>query len=410
MLTVPAACQTRTPAPTDAGPSEPSPAASLLPAPLASGLELGLHDGGAHDAEPDAAPPAPEWAREDRGLPSDAHELLDPSLLALASRFRWADVALPPRLPEADAEALERARERATFDLAIELGVAGRMRVVFASPHFVVPEGTELRARTDFLGHALVWPGQARYAIIQAGALRAVLNERRADVQPLTLAKPATIGAGKLLGFATEKSRFTTPFGKLDLEQARVPGSGGGGALLCRMLVEVAGLDPEAVACASDLVPVRAEYTWLSGGRFLFETSSIARGSAAGTDVLRVPPIGAEHRVGELPEPASPHLVERGELRAFRKKPLPPPEPRDAAAPKEGLLAVNGGDFLSYLIVDAVPVVRLRPRGGEVLIDLVPGTYSVAARDFLGDEVHPPAVVTVPARVVVNEGPKPEEQ
>ena len=92
----------------------------------------------------------------------------------------------------------------------------------------------------------------------------------------------------------------------------------------------------------------------------------------------------------------------------MRNKPLASAEARDAGAPKEGLLAVNGGDLTSYVLVDGVPVVHLAPRSSDVLLDLLPGTYSVQARDFLATEVGVSSLVTVPARFVVSEAPKSE--
>ncbi|HVR19199.1 MAG TPA: hypothetical protein VMS65_05880, partial [Polyangiaceae bacterium] len=123
---------------------------------------------------------------------------------------------------------------------------------------------------------------------------------------------------------------------------------------------------------------------------------------------LAFPPRDAEHRVGELPEPPRALFVGRDELRSLRNKAVLSADARDAGAPKEGLRAVNGGDHSSYLLVDGIPLARLGPRSGDVLLDLVPGSYVVQARDFLATEVIVPGVLSVPGRFVVSEAPKSE--
>jgi hypothetical protein len=160
--------------------------------------------------------------------------------------------------------------------------------------------------------------------------------------------------------------------------------------------------------CAAELVPVRAEYAWASTGRLLFEVTSVQRAAALTPEVLAFPPRDAEHRVGELPESTRAVLVGRSELRSVRNKPVGAGDGRDAGAPKEGLLTVNGGDLTGYVLVDGVPVVHLRPRSSDVLLDLISGSYSLQSRDFLATEITVPAVVSVPARFVVSEAPKSE--
>jgi len=404
-------CDNRTVPSTDAGPTEPSPNASILPAPLATGLEqaqVGPRDAAVLDADADAEPVVPEWEREDRAPSDELSEPSDLSGLVLGARFRWPDVAPPARLPESNGEGLQRIADKTRFDATVELGATGRMRFVLASGSFVLPEDTELRARSEGLGHLVVWPNQRLYSVVQPGALRAVLNERRADTEPLTRAKATASGEGQALGFSTEKSRFTTSFGHLDLEQARVAASGAGGALLCRFVLEIAGIHPDAPACDTDLVPVRAEYGWASNGRLIFEVTSVQRTTALTPELLAVPPRDAQHRVGELPDAARSLLVGRSELRGIRNKALPIPEARDARAPKEGLLTVNSGDLAGYVLVDGVPVAHVGPRSSDVLLDLVPGSYSLQARNFLATEVTMPSVVSVPARFVLSEAPKSE--
>jgi hypothetical protein len=404
-----AACESR-PVPSDAGPSEPSPNASILPAPLATGPDpaRATADAGPLDAGLDAETTPPTAAREDEALPVDAEELHDVSGIALRARFRWPDVALPGRLPEANADALERARAAATFDLEVAVAAAGRLRVTLAASRFVLAAGSELRARIERYGHALAWPDRSRYVVVQAGALRTVLNERRADVVPLAHLTGTPRGTAQALGYPTERLQFVTPLGKIALEQAQVTSAGLGGALLCRFLVELGGVHPDSAACRAELVPVRAEYSWSEGGAIVFEASTLERVSAFDPSALRMPPESSEHRIGELPLPPSALLLERPQLRAFRLRPAAVRPGKDA--PKEGLLLVNGDDLLRYALLDGVPVARLEPHGSGLFLDVVAGTYAVAARTFLGDEQVPPTAATAPGRLATGETPRPEAQ
>jgi len=396
--------------PADAGPSEPSPNASILPAPLATGpdTQRATPDAGPTDGGLDAEAPPPAPAREDEALPTDVEELNDPSGLTLRARFRWPDVGPPGRLPEANVDAVERARAASSFDLDIVAGAAGRLRVALATSRFVLASGSEFRARSDRYGHVLLWPDRNRYVVIQAGALHAVLNERRADVVPLAHIAGTSRGAAQALGYPTERLHFATSLGKVTLEQAKVAGAGLGGALLCRFVLELGGVHPDSPACGPELVPVRAEYAWSEGGAVVFETTSLERTAVVDQSTLRTPPVGAEHRIGELPLPPTALLLERPQLRAFRVRPAAVRPGKDA--PKDGLLLVNGDDLLRYALVDGVPVARLEPHGTGLLLDLVAGTYAVGARSFLGDEVTPSATVTVPGRVVTGEAPRAEAQ
>lgn len=402
-----AGCESH-PVPTDAGPSEPSPNASILPAPLATGpdptrsaADAGPSDGGL-DAE--VTPPTP--AREDEALPVDGEDLHDTSGVTLRARFRWPDVAATGRLPETNVEALERTRALSTFDLDVSLAAIGRLRITLAASRFVLAANSEFRARSDRFGHVLAWPDGRRYVVIQPGALRTVLNERRTDVVPLAHVTGASRGTSQALGYPTERVQLVSSLGKTVLEQAHIPAAGLGGALLCRFLVELAGVHPDTAVCRAELTPVRAEYNWTEAGSIVFETSTLERTSSLETAALRVPPDNAEHRIGELPVPPSALLLERPQLRSLRLRPAPVRASKDA--PKEGLLLVNGDDLFRYALLDGVPVGRLEPRGSGLLLDLLAGTYVVAARTFLGDELVAGTATTVPGRLVIGETPRPE--
>ncbi len=408
-LLLASACRNESKEPGRAGPIEPSPNASILPAPLASGDLEGKNDspdaGGTRDAGSDAGAIVAVSTRDDRPLEDDG-ELKEASGLSLRARWRWLDVTLPSRLPEANPDGVERARNQVEFAFEIELASAGRMRLGLDADSFVLPRGTELRARVELLGHALVWPDHAHYTVIPEGALRAALNERRADVVPLTHSKPLTLAAGELLGVPTERMQVVTPLGKLELDQARIAGSAYAGTPLCRFLLELSGADPQMSACASDLVPLRAEYTWAEGGRAAFDVVKWSRSSTLEPSGLTVPPTHAEFTRSQLPAAGGGLLLQAAELARFRLRPVPRSESREKREPpavKEGLLVVNRGELAAYLLVDGVPVLRAAPRSEDAALPLLPGTYSVQARDFLGSVNVPQSMISVPARVVLSD-------
>jgi len=406
----------RSPSTRDAGLTEPSPNASILPAPLASGADppgIGKPpDAGKPIADAgtsDAAPPEPRSLREDQALPSEVPR--ETSGLTLIARFRWPDVPPAMRSPELNADGLQHLRDAVAFDLVIDL-VGARMRLAFASRAFTVPPGAELHARDDLYGHALLWPNRTTYTVLSPGALRSMLSEQRADVVPLVRAKVGPLPDGSLLGLATEREELSTPTGKLELEQARAnnpqPANSAwpSGASLCHLLVELAGASPALATCRADLVPLRAAYSWPGGGHFAFEVSRITRHSDLNPSLFAMPPAGAEFRQSELPPPPPTALLSDSELGELRLRPAARSERPDPGAPKAGLLAANHSESLRYISVDGVPAARLPPGSEQLLLGLRPGKYLIAARDFFGTEDQAAKVVEVPARFSLGDEPE----
>jgi hypothetical protein len=99
-------------------------------------------------------------------------------------------------------------------------------------------------------------------------------------------------------------------------------------------------------------------------------------------------------------------LADRAQLRALRLRPAATRPAKDA--PKDGLLLSNTDDLVRYALVDGLPAARLEAKSPPLLLDLVTGSYALSTRTFLGDEVTPPSVVTVPGRFVAAEAPHPE--
>ena len=404
----------------DAGLTEPSPNASILPAPLASDVpggakangEDGEHRDAGHppaDAGPDAPPPEPRALREDQALPNEIpHET---SGFSLSARLRWLDVPSAPRVAEQNPDGVQRARDAGGFDLVVDLA-GGRMRFAFASRAFTLPAGTELHARDDLYGHALLWPNRTTYTVLAPGSLRSVLSQQRADVVPLVRPRFTALSGGSLFGFSTERVELSTPTGKLELEQARAPSPlpstaiWGSGASLCQLLIELVGASPVSSACRADLVPVRAIYTWPNGQHFAFEVLRLTRRSDFNPIALSVPPAGAEFRRSELPPPPPVGMLTDNELSEFRIRAAARTDRVDPSAPKFGLLLANHSDSLRYFSIDGAPVARLLPGVEQTLLGLRAGKYQVSARDFFDGEEAVVKTVEVPARFSLGDDPE----
>lgn len=407
-----AACPSREREAPHTDPAEPSPNASIMPAPLASGAEPG-RDASAPDAGrgglpvgplgrfllPEAGPPAPTLMPSDKPLPRDTLTAKDSTGATLAGLFRWVDVPAPASVPELDKEGLKAAREKTSLKVTIDLASAGRMRLGFEGVAFPVAPGSALRARLDRWGNLLVWPNQQSYRILPPGSLRAVFAERRADLTPLVNAAIKSLGKATSLGIPTERVTLTTQTGTLTLEQGHLAAAGPSGALLCRVLVELVAADPSTSACSPELTPLRAELAWPDRGRIIFEVLSVTRRQDLPIGELYTPPADAELARDGMPPETTGVFLTREELAAFRSRDASSAEPSPAGAPGEGLLAVNYTDTLRYLLLDGVAVAWLKPHGQQYVIGPRPGTYVVSWRDFLGAQVEPPATMALPARV-----------
>jgi hypothetical protein len=390
---------------------EKSPNASLQPAKLTAQRELLSTerpeastasedaDAGARvGTSPDAGPPRP-W-REDEPLPDDALGARETAGATLSAQFVWFDVPGPPPVPELDPIALRNLAQRTALKVGIDLLLAGRMRVAFASAGFPVPERTELRSRRDALGHVLLWPDGESYRVLPPGTLLALLGEGRADRMALVAAQPQTQSNGSWLKLTTVRSRLTGPLAELLLEQSEIAGISSGGELLCRMLVELAGIQPAAAGCEPELVPVRAEYQWRQGGRFGFQVLSITRRYDMALDRLLVPPTGCVFRPHEYPRRSAAQTVGEELLRRLRSKDAPAPSGVRPGAPAQGLVASNHSPLLLALLVDGIPVAWIPPSAEVALPSLRTGRYAVAWRDFWGTRTHSLGVLQLPGHAV----------
>jgi hypothetical protein len=390
---------------------EKSPNASLQPAKLTAQRELlsaerldastGHEDADAGvrvGSSAAAGPPRP-W-REDEPLPDDTLGPRETAGATLSAQFVWFDVPGPPSVPELDPVAAKSLAQRTTLKVEVDLLLAGRMRVAFASGGFPFPELTELRARRDAYGHVLLWPDGKSYRVLPPGTLRALLGEGRADRMALLAAQPQTVGGGSWLKLTTVRSRLVGPLAELALEQSEIMGLSSGGELLCRLLVELAGIQPAAAGCESGLIPVRAEYQWRQGGRFAFQVLSITRRHDIALGQLQVPPTGCVFRPREYPRRSTAQTLSDEQLRHLRSKDAPSPGSARPAVPTQGLVAANHTPLLLAMLVDGITVAWVPPSSEVVLPSLRPGRYAVAWRDFWGTKTHSLGVLQLPARAV----------
>lgn len=390
---------------------EPSPNASILPAPLVTDLESARStaavDAGARlDASSDAGAAERRVLREDRPVSPDS-ALKESAGVRFLAQWHWLDLPSVPRLPEANVEATGRLRQSMAFELSLELHASGRLRAVFESDSFVLPRGTELRARADYLGHFLVWDTAETYAVLPPGTLRAVLTEHRSDAAPLIKPRVTEVGIGNVLGLPTIKRELVTPLGRLLVEQASLPSAGGAGELVCRLLAEFIAASPDNAACSKPQVVVRAEIFSHGGGHVLFDVRRIDREQALDPTAALAPPEKARFTQAALPSMGPTIVPSASRLRELRQRAVPRAEKAEANAPRQGLLVQNRTESLRFVLLDGVVLARVTPRRDVLVDQLVEGRYAISSLDFLADDATPLRFVDLPARIVLGEEPEP---
>ena len=205
-------------------------------------------------------------------------------------------IALLPPLTRGEGavqSALEAARKKTETRLDLDLS-GSRLRVAIAGGGFLLAEGSELRARWDQYGHILLMPGLSWYRIVAPGAMRALLGERRLDVLPLGEVVLTRSGEGqRRLGYRTRKVIAETRVGKAILEVARLADAGEGGALMCRLFIDLLAGYPGTPVCGSEDVPLHAEFTWSNRGGLVFDATSVVRKLDIPAASLSAPPPAA---------------------------------------------------------------------------------------------------------------------
>jgi hypothetical protein len=403
--------------PASFGPAQPapdagaSPEASILPRPLATAAPLDA--GSPRDVDAgrfaDAAPPPPKPLEPGAILPAD-QLLRELSGLVLIAEWRWRSVPGSPKLQEVATEVIDRARKLTRGECQVRLSPHGRMRLSLVSRGMPLSPGSALVSRSDHYGHLVVWPDEQRYRAFPPGVLRALLGEGRADMTPLSRPRERSVGEGEKLGVKTRKVELSSSYGSVRLELATVPEAADAAPLLCRLLVEVVGVDPGIESCAPAELPLAAEYRWREreGADLSFEVTAMTRQTDVSGQELAVPPVRARAQSDGLP--IASRFFDDNELGRWRKQDAPPPEPSDAGAPETGLVAVNRSDVPLYLLVDGVPIGVVRPWGEMRAPGLRPGRYTMQWRSFLGETVGDAAEHDVPARLVWGQEEKREER
>lgn len=385
------------PLPSGTASVEASPNASILPQPLATkptqpdaarSVATDLRQRSATPVEP------PRHAREDvpltdvpveRPAPSSSVRV-EPRPPTTNGLFLTFTVGWPGRPVSVKNRALADDRRPVSAPKVLAtVAPHGRALLEIGGAGLSLPKGAQIGARADLLSYVLLWPEGARYRILPQGTVRALWAERRADVTPL--AAPSKVEPqppGRFQAIATRRELIDGQLAQLALEQVDDADAGLGGPLVCRWLLELAGLLATPTGpCRPDSVPVRADFTWKSGGKLELHADELKRVVLA-LDALRVPPPRAVFDREHLPL-ADKALL--GDEAIARLVPDAAPSSSAAAAAPPGLLARNDEYVYRQLLIDGVPVALVAPRAEVALRTLPSGVHSIAWADLLGSPV-----------------------
>ena len=373
-------------------------ASSVVPQPKSLAIADASSSAGGRDLgtpPPVVLPPEPLSLGEPVAPELPAAAKVELAGVALEARWSW------PRPSENAGDEPAPSRARVAADHAILLTSNGRMRFGFQSARLTLPAGTELLARADRYGALLVWPDRGEYRVLVPGMLRATLGDRRLDASPLSKGKATERGVGTRIGLAVRRVELTSSFGMVTLELARVREAGFGGAVLCRTLVEWAGIDPSVSLCLGEAegeLPLSASYVWGSNTKaesVRFEVTSLVVHEKDASPVY-VPPAEAKPRSAGVPGPSSAVLVteeEQGAL-GLGKDSVPAPK----GSPLHATLStVNWSDRTMIAVLDGSPVAYLAPNGHARLDYLRPTRHRLHWRSFFGEETSTPEDVEPPA-------------
>jgi hypothetical protein len=393
------ACDTsRKPAPPAPEP-ERSPNARLLPTPLVEKSEqlprpepFGSSSSTRSMLEPPPIRPTPLNPLYSPEPDVDQAKSKDAPGLAIHAIWRWPVFDTAPLEPESDAPAITEASSTLKADISIELHPSGHMRWEWTGSIFPLPPGTELRARIASYGHVLVWPGETKYRVLAPGALRAVLEEHRADATPLVLGSLRRLPEGKRLGRPTEVSEISTAHGTLILHQLQLDESASGASLICRALVELISASPASAVCTEDHLPLYAEIKLADGGRSSFEVTELPH-KADGVTRLPILPASGTFQLSALPD-FSPLLIDQATQRKLHSR-----DRGDAQSAQRGLTLTNSNPVVAYLSLDRVQTVMLGPFETAHLSDLRAGRYRATWHGFFGTVLRGPELVDVPGRM-----------
>lgn len=400
-------------APAELPDAAPSPQASAEPAPLAN-VGAAASAAATTTSGVDGSVP-PEPLRGDRELqPDTPHEVArelgakdvprDPKELSgyeLQVVLHMGEGPPAAKGPEVNGNAIDAARRKTEAHMVIDTSLS-RARFILSSG-FVLPAGTELRARSDRYGHVVLGPGDDTYRVAEPGAMRALLGERRLDVAPVSPVEQGASGEGaRRLNLRTRHVELSTRAAKATFEIAAFRDAGDGGGLVCRLLLDLMGGPPAASPCASDEIPLHAELQWTTQGSLFFDVTAITPRKDLAAQDLAAPPATASFVRGPPPMLPGEAMLSKADLVAMRNGPIEVPVARGADAqpppPEAGLLLSNQTDGLRVVWLDGVPVAWVGPGGSLSLPALQHGRYVLQWRSFLGDAWEPPQTVIVPGQ------------
>jgi len=371
---------------------------------------------------PDEPAPAEAIPNKDAGHETTLREAAKdaPAVYSLLFSLRSSDAAPPPKGLELSPSGLEAARKKSDPSLTIDL-TPGHAR---ASLHegFVLAEGTELRVRADRFGYVVLSADGDTYRIGPTGSLRAILGEGLFDAAPSSPAEVSLRGEGaRRLARATRRVEVTTRAAKASFELAHVVDAGDGGALVCRMLLDLMSANPSTAVCGDGDVPLHVELRWSAqpahpaqsarariSGVSVFDAVSLVRRTDLPPASLLAPPPGAAFVATGEPVRGSHLFLARADLAALRIATDPPATGAGASAHAEPVAVLslhNSSDELRYVWLDGVSLAWLAP-GGRLDVSGVPHTRAtVQWRTFLGDAIDAAETVTLPALVDAVPGP-----
>jgi len=343
----------------------------------------------------------PTRMREESHLASDSPSPRDSIGVTLEAELKAVDWPSIPNNSAIERDRMLEIRNKTKWSMRIDLVGSGRMRLSLTSRGYALEKGTELRARVDLLGHVLVWPDENQYRILPPGTLRPLFEDGLVDVGPALTTNVKPAGTGHWLDWDTDRVSITNAYGHLMIDQASHPAAGVSGRLLCRWLVEFINAEPSTSACQNDSIPVRGQFEFAGGGKLEFVAIQVSKKQEYATSSISVPPSGASLNSRDLPR-ASPTtnalLAEHRNRTSTRYANVPP-------AKASGLVAANHTLGLRALLIDGVTATWLMPGEEQSMPELLPGSYTVSWRDFLGLASEAPKVVTLPARISVGVPP-----
>jgi hypothetical protein len=349
-----------------------------------------------------------DFSARDAGLREATRDTRETAGYAMLAVVRTGEAPPPARAPEVNAAVIDSMRRRAEARMTIEMS-ATRARFVLTGGGFVLPQGTELRARLDRYGHLLLWPSEETYRVAEPGSLRALLGERRLDVAPLSRAEVVDGGEGpRRVNLRTRRVEVSTRAAKATIELATLHDIDDGGLLVCRMLLDLMSASPSTQACETDEVPLHAELRWTTQGSLTFDVSSIIRRTDLVAQDLEAPPASLAFVSSPPPDAPAEELVPRAELAAFRTTPIEiPPPPGHEHDDSVGLTLINSTDQLRVAWIDGVPTAWIAPGARIALPTMLHGRYVLQWRTFLGDSWDPPTTIVVPGTGEAGRAPQP---